>query len=113
MSPAVEMPNAQRRNVTERADGAQRSRYADRGSDVEVQRGNADGESRRQYCSLMLDTAERNEFVIHSYEYYADFVHAFGERSQLFFALADGNIASVLIAAAFGTEAIYMYGASS
>jgi peptidoglycan pentaglycine glycine transferase (the first glycine) len=80
---------------------------------VEIERRNADEGSLRQYYSLMLDTAERNEFVIHSYEYYADFVHAFGERSQLFFALADGNIASVLIAAAFGTEAIYMYGASS
>ncbi len=80
---------------------------------VEIERRASDDDSLQQYYRLMEDTAGRNEFGIHSYAYYADFVHTFGDQSQLFFALVEGNVASVLIAAAFGNEAVYMYGASS
>jgi len=80
---------------------------------VEIERREPDEASLRQFYGLMEDTAGRNEFVIHSYDYYADFMDVFGDQARLFFAWADGHVASVLIAAAFGGEAIYMYGASS
>ncbi len=80
---------------------------------VEVERRAADEASMAEYFRLMEDTSRRNEFGIHAYDYYADFMDVFGDRAQLFFAWADGHLASVLIAAMFGDEAIYMYGASS
>ena len=80
---------------------------------VEIEHRASDTASLRQYYDLMEDTARRNEFAIHSYDYYADFLEILGERAQLLFAWADGHVAAVLIAAAFGDQAIYMYGASS
>jgi lipid II:glycine glycyltransferase (peptidoglycan interpeptide bridge formation enzyme) len=61
----------------------------------------------------MEDTANRNEFAIHSRAYYTDFMDIFGDDALFMFASWDGHLASVIIAAAFGDEAIYMYGASS
>ncbi len=73
-----------------------------------------DRESVDLFYELMKDTSERNEFAIHSYAYYDDFLQTFGEDATLLFARVDNdNIGAVLIAAAFGDEAIYMYGASS
>lgn len=67
-----------------------------------------------QFYALMLDTAERNAFGIHSRAYYADFLHTFGDDAALMVANVDnGRPAAVLIAAAYGSEAIYMYGGSS
>lgn len=67
-----------------------------------------------EFYALMLDTADRNAFGIHSREYYSDFLHAFGDDAALMFARIDGGqLGAVLIAAAFGSEAIYMYGGSS
>jgi lipid II:glycine glycyltransferase (peptidoglycan interpeptide bridge formation enzyme) len=65
------------------------------------------------FYRLLKDTSERNEFGIHSKEYYTDFMSAFGERALLLTARHEGNVAASLIAARFGAEAIYMYGASS
>lgn len=66
------------------------------------------------FYGLMQDTAQRNEFGIHSLEYYADFLELFGEDALLMGAWsAEGNLAAVLISAIYGDEAIYMYGASS
>jgi peptidoglycan pentaglycine glycine transferase (the first glycine) len=66
------------------------------------------------FYGVMQDTAERNEFGIHSRDYYQDFLNIFGNDAVLLFAkVDDGAIAAVLIAARFGMEAIYMYGASS
>jgi lipid II:glycine glycyltransferase (peptidoglycan interpeptide bridge formation enzyme) len=66
------------------------------------------------FYRLMQDTAARNEFGIHSRAYYQDFLNLFGNNAVLLFArIGDGSIAAVLIAARFGKEAIYMYGASS
>jgi lipid II:glycine glycyltransferase (peptidoglycan interpeptide bridge formation enzyme) len=71
-------------------------------------------ESIDQFYALMLDTSARNAFGIHSKEYYADFLRTFSEDAVLLFARVDANqIGAALIAAAFGSEAIYMYGASS
>jgi lipid II:glycine glycyltransferase (peptidoglycan interpeptide bridge formation enzyme) len=67
-----------------------------------------------EFYRLMQDTAERNEFEIHSRAYYDDFLATFGDRAIMLFArVDDGALAAVLIAARFGAEAIYMYGASS
>lgn len=65
------------------------------------------------FYRLLRDTSERNEFGIHSRDYYLDFVETFGDKALLITALYEGNIAASLIAARFGGEAIYMYGASS
>ncbi len=66
-----------------------------------------------RFYQLMLDTSDRNEFGIHSRAYYADFLNCFGDRAVLIFAQTEGHDAATLIAARFGAEAIYMYGASS
>lgn len=66
------------------------------------------------FYQLMQDTAQRNEFGIHSLDYYADFMELFGESAVLMGAWSkEGNLAAMLISALFGDEAIYMYGASS
>jgi lipid II:glycine glycyltransferase (peptidoglycan interpeptide bridge formation enzyme) len=71
-------------------------------------------ESTVDFYALMEDTARRNEFAIHSLDYYADFLELFGDDAVLMGAWSeDGKLAAMLIAASFGSEAIYMYGASS
>lgn len=72
-----------------------------------------DEQAIRQFYEMMLDTAERNEFSIHSYEYYADFLDVFGDNAFFIFASFDGKISATVMSAAFGEEAVYMYGASS
>ena len=44
---------------------------------------------------------------------HADFLRIFGDRACLLFAYTEGHIASTLVSARFGHEAVYMYGASS
>lgn len=81
---------------------------------VRIERCACTDETIDQFYALMLDTAERNAFGIHSRAYYADFLRTFGDDAVLLFARVDnGQLGAVLIAAAFGSEAIYMYGASS
>ena len=71
-------------------------------------------ESAVDFYGLMQDTAQRNEFGIHSLDYYADFLELFGENAVLIGAWSDDNkLAAMVISASFGGEAIYMYGASS
>lgn len=72
-----------------------------------------DGATIDDFYSLLMDTAERNSFGVHSKAYYADFLATFGEDALCLFAYAEGQLAASLIAARFGEEAIYMYGASS
>lgn len=82
--------------------------------DVQIERKDpADKSALDKFYALMLDTADRNEFAIHSYEYYADFMEVFGDNALFSFATWDGYLSSVIMAAAFGDEAVYMYGASS
>ncbi len=88
-------------------------RLAERRS-VTIEHRDFDKESVDLFYELMVDTSTRNEFGIHSYAYYDDFLKVFGDDAVLLFArVDDDNIGAVLIAAAFGNEAIYMYGASS
>jgi lipid II:glycine glycyltransferase (peptidoglycan interpeptide bridge formation enzyme) len=65
------------------------------------------------FYGLLADTAHRNEFGIHGADYYGDFMRVFGEDAVLLFALIDGEPVAGVIAACFGDEGIYMYGASS
>ncbi len=66
------------------------------------------------FFGLMQDTSQRNEFGIHSIDYYADFLELFGDDALLMGAWSDaGKLAAMVIVARFGKEAIYMYGASS
>lgn len=70
-------------------------------------------EAINDFYRLLLDTSDRNEFGIHARSYYEDFLSVFEDDALLLFANVEGNISAGLIAAKFGEEAIYMYGASS
>lgn len=65
------------------------------------------------FYNVLRETSERNAFGIHDRSYYADFMTIFGDDALLLFAKNGDAVASVLVAVKFGTEAIYMYGASS
>lgn len=65
------------------------------------------------FYGLLADTADRNEFGIHRADYYGDFMRVFGEDAVLLFAFVDDVPVAGVIAACFGDEGIYMYGASS
>jgi lipid II:glycine glycyltransferase (peptidoglycan interpeptide bridge formation enzyme) len=81
---------------------------------VTVERPDVNDVSLKTFYDLMQDTADRNEFAIHSFDYYRDFLVEFGDRAVMLFAHVEcGSVAAVLIAARFGREAVYMYGASS
>jgi lipid II:glycine glycyltransferase (peptidoglycan interpeptide bridge formation enzyme) len=67
----------------------------------------------RAFYALLDETSERNEFGIHSYEYYRDFLETFGDRAILLLSFSEGHLAAGVIAARFGAEATYMYGGSS
>ncbi|MDQ3082079.1 MAG: peptidoglycan bridge formation glycyltransferase FemA/FemB family protein [Gemmatimonadota bacterium] len=65
------------------------------------------------FHGLLRDTAARNEFHIHPAEYYREFLRYFAPDAALLFAGFEGKVVAAVIAAVFGDEAIYMYGASS
>ena len=65
-----------------------------------------------EFYAMLAETSRRNEFGIHSVEYYASFLTHFPERAILFIARVDGRPAAGLIASEFGRDGIYMYGAS-
>ncbi len=67
-----------------------------------------------QFYGLMEDTARRNQFAVHSLDYYADFLDVLGDDALLLGAWNDeGTLSAMLIAAVFGDQSTYMYGASS
>ena len=72
-----------------------------------------DQEALSRYYTLMEDTSGRNQFSIHSYQYYEDFLKLFRDSAFFVFASWEGNLSAAVIAATFGDEALYMYGASS
>lgn len=63
------------------------------------------------YC-MLEETSKRNEFGVHTADYYQDFMKRFQDNAVLFIARVDGHPAAGLISAVFGSDAIYMYGAS-
>jgi lipid II:glycine glycyltransferase (peptidoglycan interpeptide bridge formation enzyme) len=66
-----------------------------------------------QFNDMLQDTASRNDFVVHTPDYYREFLRVFAEDACLTFAEIDGKPVAGTIAAVFGDEGIYMYGASS
>lgn len=79
---------------------------------VTIRAGWTDGDLGAFYA-LLRDTAGRNEFGIHGFDYYADALRLFGDDARLLFAEIDGQVAAAGIAARFGTQGVYLYGASS
>jgi peptidoglycan pentaglycine glycine transferase (the first glycine) len=70
-------------------------------------------ESLSVFYGLLLDTASRNDFDIHSDAYYREFLRMFGQNAVLIFAEIEHRPVAGIVVSAFGDEAIYMYGASS
>lgn len=65
------------------------------------------------FYRLLQDTSDRNAFGIHPRAYYGEFLRLFDSDAALIFAEIEGRPVAGAIAAAFGDEAVYMYGASS
>lgn len=80
---------------------------------VEIRQMDPTPESVASFYDLMQDTSRRNEFGIHSRDYYRDFLQLLGDDGILLGAWSEGKLAAALIGAVFGDLAIYMYGASS
>lgn len=83
-----------------------------RGVELDIKRSH-DQEAIDAFYGLLTDTANRNEFAVHSRSYYEDFLDVFGDDAFFIFASFEGNLSAVVIAAAFGDKGTYMYGASS
>lgn len=83
-----------------------------RGVDIEVS-DSRDQTAISDFYDLLSDTSQRNEFEVHSREYYDAFLDVFGDDAFFVFARYEGNLSAVVIAAAFGNTGTYMYGASS
>jgi peptidoglycan pentaglycine glycine transferase (the first glycine) len=65
------------------------------------------------FYDILQETAARNEFIVHAVDYYREFLREFADNACLLFAEIDGRPVAGVIAAVFGEEGIYMYGASS
>lgn len=79
---------------------------------VTIELGQTDGDLGAFYA-LLRDTAGRNEFGIHDFDYYVDALRLFGDDARLLLARIDGQVAAAGISARFGDQAVYLYGASS
>jgi peptidoglycan pentaglycine glycine transferase (the first glycine) len=69
----------------------------------------------RQWYQLMQVTAERDQFGIHSYEYYVQVWQLFRHHNQVQLLLAehDGCLLAGIFLGIFARQALYLYGASS
>jgi len=66
------------------------------------------------FYRLMTETAERDEFGIHTRAYYEAAHHLFvPDHGRLLLAEYEGQLLAALVVFAFGGGAVYMYGASS
>ncbi len=74
----------------------------------------ADGDGFTAFYDLMQETAARNQFAIHSAEYYRGVLEAFGNDAALMVARTESGIpVAALVVVCFGEEAVYLYGAST
>lgn len=71
-------------------------------------------EELQTWYALLQTTSERDDFGIHTFEYYRKAWHVLGPRRQarLFLAWADGELLAGIFVGLLGREAIYLYGAS-
>lgn len=68
-----------------------------------------------RFHALMLETGERDEFPVRSLGYYRDVLQVFRDRGQAELLLAEfkGQVVAGVMVFAYGSEGLYMYGASS
>lgn len=73
------------------------------------------GEDVRSWYELMQTTSERDQFGIHTLDYYLHAWHIFAARQQarLFLAEYNGQLLAGIFVALLSKQAIYLYGASS
>ena len=69
----------------------------------------------RAWYALYQTTGERDQFGIHTFQYYLDAWQIFapGGKIRLLMAEHDGQLLAGIFVACFGGQAIYLYGASS
>ncbi|MBI4302438.1 MAG: peptidoglycan bridge formation glycyltransferase FemA/FemB family protein [Chloroflexi bacterium] len=65
------------------------------------------------FYRLLRETGTRDDFPIHSRDYYEQAFRILGDKLRLFLASYQGEILAGIIVAIFGREAIYLYGASA
>ena len=65
------------------------------------------------FYALLRETSLRDGFGIHRPEYFHDLFQVFGEDAGLFLAEWDGEPAAAVLVIRSGTEAVYLYGAST
>jgi peptidoglycan pentaglycine glycine transferase (the first glycine) len=65
------------------------------------------------FYEVLEETSSRDEFGIHSIDYYADMLDSFGDDAVLLVAEYEDSIVAGAIILRHGDEAIYMFGASS
>lgn len=66
-----------------------------------------------KFHGLIQQTGSRQEFEVKSPDHYLEALRQFGDDSALLFATYEGTVVAGLIAARFGDEAIYLFGASA
>ncbi len=65
-----------------------------------------------EFYRLLQETADRDQFGIHSIDYFDDMMRVFGDDAGLFVADYEGKAAAGLLALRSADEVIYMYGAT-
>lgn len=80
---------------------------------VTVARSATDTAGVAAFHGLLQETADRNAFQIDSQTYFEDFLRTFGDDAVLLFAMVDDAAVAGMIGVRFGTEAMYLFGASS
>ncbi len=65
------------------------------------------------FYDLLRETSRRDGFGIHRLGYFRDLIDVFGEDAALLIAEKDGAPAAAALVVRFGTETVYLYGASA
>lgn len=65
------------------------------------------------FYTLLEQTSRRDGFYIRPYSYYENVFATLGEKARLLLAHHDGDLLASALVTVFGSEAIYLYGASS
>jgi lipid II:glycine glycyltransferase (peptidoglycan interpeptide bridge formation enzyme) len=65
------------------------------------------------FHALLQDTSSRDQFGIHDLTYYQDLFDVYGDDACLLLAEFEGTVVAGIVVVRWGTEAAYLYGASS
>ncbi|HEU5089306.1 MAG TPA: peptidoglycan bridge formation glycyltransferase FemA/FemB family protein, partial [Roseiflexaceae bacterium] len=66
-----------------------------------------------QFYAILVDTARRAEFGIHSCEYYATVLRLFGDAARVWIASRNGVAEAAALTLAWGKQALYLYSGST